>query len=107
MWTQGEGRQRGEEGEGKSSLYGDEKSENYEAITPNEQFCTTQGFILHAALDIVIESQSVRFPMHLLVYVLDKPSPVCGVPCSSETMHTAISIRSIWTGVTSICLLVP
>ena len=68
MSTQGEGRQRGEEGEGKSSLYG---GENYGATTgtPNEQNLLHKDSFLHAALDIVIESQSVRFPMHLLVYV--------------------------------------
>jgi len=66
MWTQGEGRQRGEEGEGKSSLYGEE---NYEVTTPNEQVLLHRDSFLHAALDVVIESQSVRFLMHLLVYV--------------------------------------
>ena len=42
-----------------------------EAITSNEQFLLQRGLSLHwhAALNVVIESQSVRFPMRLPVYV--------------------------------------
>ena len=67
MLTQGEGRQReGEEGGEKSSLY---CYENYGATTPNERFLLHRDSFLHAALHVIIESQSVHFPMHLLVYV--------------------------------------
>jgi len=67
MSTQGEGRQReGDEGGGRSSLHCDE---DYEEITPNEQFLLQRDSFLHATLDVVIGSQCDRFPMHLLVYV--------------------------------------